>query len=420
MKDNFINGMQCVFIAEFYKEGINNALDRMIDEAGTNTLLLFTHHDYITAKNWNTKLTHTNSEDTSIEGYWFDFEMKYYKNTVIKPIKSKTPELKGKDAFKEILIAAKEKGLKVHALIVHRPAAVHNAIEYDKYEDLHMRAVNGAKVPAVLCQNQPEVKKFYTALIDNLDDKYGDLLDGYCLALTDHYALFGFSSLTDELADTLGIKKFSNPEMGLSCFCDVCVKQAYNQGINVDKIKKGLLRGIELGYIPGKIETMAYAYEAFNFLLDVPEYLEWLRFRSTIHTELHKNLYEYIKNKKNSYEVGLDIYGVKDDWKYQSRFSEIAKYCDWCKLMYYSSTYDEPLTAKDIGEGVKFAKLLTNKPVYPGIFAHNTESPEKVKEAIEYSIKNDAEGIVLSWDYAAIPFETMRVSRNILRALGKM
>ena len=418
MEDKFMNGMQCVFIAEILKEGIDNALDRMTNEGGTNALLLFTHHDYITAKNWNIKLTHTNSEDTSIEGYWFNFDPKYYKDTVIKPIESKTPGLKNRDAFMEIATAAKEKGLKVYALIVHRPAAVHHAEEYDKYEELHMRTVNGQKVPAVLCQNQPEVKKFYSALFDNLDDKYKDVLDGFCLALTDHYALFGFETLTDELADTLGIKRFSNPEMGLSCFCNVCVKQAKEQGIDVEEIKKGLLKGIELGYIPEKIERMSKADEVIRFLLDIPEYLEWLRFRSSIHTEMHKRLYKYIKDKKSSYEVGLDIYGAKDDWKYQSRFPEIAKYCDWCKLMYYSSTYGEPLTPEDIGEGVKVAKSLTDKPIYSGIFAHNTEPPENVKEGIDCSFKNGADGIVLSWDYTAIPFENMNVAKNELKELG--
>jgi hypothetical protein len=182
-------------------------------------------------------------------------------------------------------------------------------------------------------------------------------------------ALFGFASLTDELADTLGIKRFSNPEMGLSCFCDVCVKQAKEQGIDVDRIKRGLLKGIELGYIPEKVERMSRADEAIRFLFDIPEYLDWLRFRSSIHTEMHKGLYEYIKNKQSRYDVGLDIYGAKDDWKYQSRFKDIAQYSDWCKLMYYSSTYGEPLTPKDIGDGVKLAKSLTDKPIYPGIFA---------------------------------------------------
>jgi hypothetical protein len=47
--------------------------------------------------------------------------------------------------------------------------------------------------------------------------------------------------------------------------------------------------------------------------------------------------------------------------------------------------------------------------------AHNTEPPEKIKEGIDYSIKNGADGIVLSWDYAAIPFENMSVVKNELK-----
>jgi len=417
MKTKFFNGMQSVFVAELLKEGASNAIDKMISEAGTNALLLFTHHDYITAKDWNIKLTHTESKDTEIEGFWFEIDPKYYENTIIKPIKTKTPGLENRDAFGEIARVAKEKGLEVYALNMHRPAAVHHAEEYDKYEELHMRTVNGQKVPAVLCQNQPEVKKFYKAYIDNLDDKYGDLLDGFCLGLLDHYALFGFETLTDELADTLGIKRFSNPEMGLSCFCNVCVKQAKEQGIDVEKIKKGLLKGIELGYIPEKIERMSKADEAFRFLLDIPEYLEWLRFRSAVHTEAHKDLYEYIKNINSDYKIGLDIYGAKDDWKYQTKFNELAKYCDWIKPMYYSSTYEGPLTSKDIGEGVKLAKSLTDKPIYPGVLSHNFVSKEDIEEGINYSIKNGADGIVLSWDYAAVPFENMNVAKNELKEL---
>jgi len=88
--------------------------------------------------------------------------------------------------------------------------------------------------------------------------------------------------------------------------------------------------------------------------------------------------------------------------------------------MYYSSTYGEPLTPEDIGEGVKVAKSLTDKPIYSGIFAHDTESPEKVKEGIDYSIKGGADGIVLSWDYAAVPFENMNVAKKRLKELGKV
>jgi hypothetical protein len=180
MNNIFLNGIQTVFVTELIKEGIEIAIDNMISKAGTNMLLIFTHHDYITAKNWNIKLTHTKSKNTEIEGFWFDVDEKYYRDTVIKPIQSRTPGLKGKDAFREIARSAKNKGLEVYALNMHRPAAVHHAKEYDKYLDLHMKTVNGQKVPAVLCLNQPDVMEFYKAYIHNLDDKYKDIIDGFC------------------------------------------------------------------------------------------------------------------------------------------------------------------------------------------------------------------------------------------------
>lgn len=82
---------------------------------------------------------------------------------------------------------------------------------------------------------------------------------------------------------------------------------------------------------------MYTANEVFRFLLEVPEYLEWLKFRSSRIIKLHKDLYKYIKNKKNEYKVGLDIYRAEDDWKYQTRFSNLAEYCDWIKPMFYSA-----------------------------------------------------------------------------------
>jgi len=420
MKNNFFNAFQCVLLNELIDEGIDNAIDKMINEAGANALLLFTHHGLISPKKYNQQAPHSRYRDPEIEGYFFDVDQKYFKNTKIKPTKSKTKELVGRDAFGEIARVAKDKGLIVYAILVHRPVSGHDVREYDKYEDLHMRAVNGQKIPAVLCHNQPEVKKYYKAMIDNLHDKYKEVLDGFCFALLDHYALFGFATLADELADRLHIKRFSNPEMGLSCFCNVCVAQAKKEGIDVEKVKKGILKGIELGYIPDKIERMFNAHEVFRFLVDVPEYLEWLRFRSSIHTEIHKNYYEYVKEKNSSYKVGLDIYGAKDDWKYQVRFHELAKYCEWIKPMFYSSTYEESVGTKDIGEGVKICKSVTDKPIYPGILCGTTTPKEEIKERIDFAIENGADGLVLSWDYVIIPYENMNVVRDRLKELGKI
>lgn len=408
MANRFFIGMQTWYITEFLNKGIEETIDSMIKEGAINTLLLGINMDYETTKNWG-RLAHSDKEFLETGGCIYDIDLKYYEKTTIKPLKTKLPEFRERDLLSEITEKAKQKGMEVYALIIHRFQEVNN------YPDLHMRAINGEKIPSVLCHNNPEVQKFYKCMIDNIHEKYK--IDGFCLGLLDHYALFGFQTLTDELASTLGIKRFSNPALGLSCFCNVCVNQAKNIGIDVKKIKKGLLRGIEMGYIPDKIEKMSKDYEAIGFLLNVPEYLEWLRFRSSRLTEFHKVLYEYIKNKNENYKVGLDIYGAKDDWKYQTKFIDIVKYCDWIKPMFYSSTYEGSLGPKEIGEGVMLAKILSSKPIYAGINCLISEPKKKISESVLYAIKNNTDGIVLSFDYALIPDNHMNVVRDKLKEL---
>ncbi|MBI2339326.1 MAG: hypothetical protein HYU99_03015 [Deltaproteobacteria bacterium] len=380
-------------------------MEKMIGEGGVNTLLLSTHIDFQSTRDWG-KLTHANRDFFECEGFNCDVDLKYYEDTQIKPTKSKTTELASRDLFSEVARAAKKKGIQVYALILHRFPNV------ERYKEMNMRAVNGEIIPAILCHNHPEVRQFYKCLVDHLDAEYN--LDGFCYALLDHYSLFGFQTLTDELANTLGIKRFANPEMGLSCFCDVCAAEAAQQGINVEKIKRGLMRGVKSGSIPGQVEKMTTADEAIRFLLDVPQYLEWLRFRSSIMERLHRELYEYIKEKEKHYTVGLDIYGAKDDWKYQTRFHKLAAYCDWIKPMFYSCTYDEPLSPQEIGDGVRLAKTLSGKPIFPGINCLASEPEDKIKEGIKHAMMSGADGLILSWDYSLIPFSHLRIAKEQL------
>ena len=376
-----------------------------------NNLLLSTHIDFQSTKAWG-PLTHAKAEFFDCEGFNCEANLEFYESTAIKPIKTKIQLLDKRDIFAEVSAAARKSEIKVYALILHRFP------EVDRYKDMNMRAVNGEPIPVTLCHNNPSVRQFYKCLVDHLDAKYE--LDGFCYALLDHYSLFGFQSLSDELADTLGIQQFSNPEMGLSCFCDVCIQEAQSQGIDVEKIRKGLLRGVEMGYIPTGVEKMKTADEAIRFLLDIPEYLDWLKFRSKIMTRLHQCLYNRIKEKNKSYEIGLDIYGAKDDWKYQTRFHELARCCDWIKPMFYSSTYEEPLSPEEIGDGVKLAKELSGKKIYPGINCLPSESPEKIRKGIQRSLENGADGVILSWDYALNPFENLLTAKSELEQQGKL
>lgn len=409
MKKKFFVGMQSWFMTQFIDEGVKNALQNMIDQGGVNALLLGTHKDYESSKKYSRRTRSEKRRFVELDGFNFDIKLEYYKRTKIKPIKTEIEELKNRDIFKEVSSSAKNMGLKVFALIEHRFPNV------DKYKDLFMRAINGNKIPKVLCHNNPEILRFYKCMIDNLDSEYN--LDGFCLALVDHYALYGFKSLTDELADSLGIEQFPIPELGLSCFCDTCVCEAEKMGIDVEKVKKGLMKSIRIGYIPKKVEKMVYADDAMRFLQEVPEFLVWLSFRSSRMEKLHKELYKYIKSKNSNYEVGLDIYGAREDWKYQMRFDKLVKYCDWIKPMFYSSVTEVPLEPEQIGEGVKVAKELSGKPIFPGISCLIDNDKMKIRNSFNCAIKNNADGVVLSWDYALISNSNMRLIKDIMKRL---
>ena len=405
MKNSLVIGTQSFYFLQFAYEGVENAIKNMIEKGGVNTLLLATHIDFQSTEAWG-PLPNSSYKNYNCDGFNCDPYPEFYEDTVIKPVKTKIPILSKRDLFREIVEACKLFNVQTYALILHRFPNV------DRYPELNMIAVNGQKIPKTLCHNQPDVIRFYDSLIDHLDSKYE--IDGYCFALLDHYSLFGFQTLTDELADTLGISKFSNPEMGLSCFCNECIVEAEAKGVEIKKVKKGLLKGVEFGFIPHKVEKMKNADEAIRFLLSIPEYLEWLRFRSSIMTRLHMRLYKRIKSKVRNYKVGLDIYGAKDDWKYQTQFNELSKYCDWIKPMFYSCTYDEPLTPREIGEGVKLAKELSGKPIYPGINCLQTESEEKIRKGVQYALENGADGAILSWDYCLTPLKNMLAAKNEL------
>ena len=412
---NFIIGTQTWFMAEFLDDGLDRAVNNLVEKGGVNTLLIGTHLDYQSTKNWG-KLPHNPiREEHAADGFFYNFDISKYNRTRIKPVSStqfKTQEI---DVFNEVLKESRKVGIQCYALILHRFPDV------DSYPELHMRTVKGDKVPSILCHHQPEVREFYKCMIDDLIDNYE--LDGFCLALLDHYHQFGFETLTDELADSLGIKKFSNPEMGLACFCNACTKRAEMEGIDVEKIRNGLIKGIDKGLIPYKVESAITAGDSFRLIMDVPEYLEWLRFRSSLFTEFHKELKEYIKSKNEKMLLSLDIYGPDDAWKYQTDYYSLTEQCKWVKPMFYSGTYPgRPITPEIIG--VQTRKCIENSKegvlVVPGISGLSSESPKEISKSIREAVKNNASGIILSWDYSLIPYENLEIFGNTLRELGKL
>jgi len=403
-----IVGMQVHFLGELLDEGIEGAISTMI-EKGINTLMLLTNIDHITTRGWGT-LTHNPRGRQSLTTYGFTYEphLEFYAKTKIKPSRPQDEELKGANVLPEIIDVAKSHGMETYAFLLNRFSG------YENHPDCHVIDVLGRPVQGVYCLNNPDVRNLYFGMVEDLLRRFD--FDGIFLDLLNHSVQYGFRTLTDEMADSFGITSLPKPEMGLTCFCGHCVEKAEACGIDVGEIKKGLLRGVSLGYIPEKVEKLSRADEVFRFLTDIPEYLDWLRFRMRAHAELHAEIYNLAKTIDRETKVALDIYSVSDSWKYVVDWKMMADACDWIKPMFYSGTYPGTSfspervyeeTLKAIGETKHKVGIV------PGINACMAD-PEMVEKSVTQALVAGADGVIISWDYALIPLEAMDAARKVI------
>ena len=402
----FIVGMQVHFLSELLDEGIDAALETMSDVGGVNTLMLLTNVDEMSTLSWG-KLSHnpTGRRFLSVSGFTYEPHLKYYSKTKMKP---KKIDENGASAFHAAIEAAENYGMERYAFILHRFPF------FEEHRDSQMVDALGRQLPGIFCYNNPEVRNLYLGMVEDLLRSYD--LDGIFLDLLDHSIQFGFRTLTDEMANMLGLTSLPYPEMGLACFCKHCRERAEKERIDVEKVRRGLLRGVSLGYIPDKVERLARVDEVFRFLAEVPEYLEWLRFRMESNSEIHEEIHELVKSIDPSLKVALDIYSISDSWKYAADWKKLVGSCEWIKPMFYSGTYPgAPFPPERIYSETIAAIEETSHIVgiAPGVNACAL-TPEDVSKSVEQALKAGADGVVVSWDYALIPLESMSAARKAI------
>lgn len=410
-----ITGMQVHFLREFADEGVEKALDFLKNDGGINSLFIATQHDYLASSGFDKLYHNRNREEHLVDGYFFKFDPDYYESTSIKPVNCKYTNPSGEDLFGLLVGKAKDKDFRTYAMILNRwPNS-------DKYFDCHMKSINGKVIPMVFCANNPNVRNLYKSIIRDVLAHYP--VDGIFLALLDHYVQFGFEHLTDELAYSLGIKKFRTPEVGLSCFCEHCVNLARAKGIDVDAIRYGLMKGIKLGWIPHRVERLSSCDETFSFLMEIPEFLSWMKFRSENFSELHQELYQFIKKLKPDCTVALNTYGPADSWKYAANFRKLAEYCDWVKPMFYSGTYPGlPRTPDQIQKETRQSvEEAQSRPIIGGINGIGSVSSVKtITDNFNATLNGGAKGVILSWDYALIPKEHIQLFGSLVRGMSNV
>jgi hypothetical protein len=152
--------------------------------------------------------------------------------------------------------------------------------------------------------------------------------------------------------------------------------------------------------------------------MQVPEFLDWMRFRADTFTELHRELFDWTKSLNQSCFVALNTYGPADSWKYAANYQKLATNCDWIKPMFYSGTYPGlPRTPDEIGDLTRDAvQDAKGKPVVSGINGIGSKATgDSITISFEQTIKAGASGIILSWDYALIPLNHIKTFGRLWR-----
>lgn len=405
-----VAGMQFHFLQELEDEGIEKALPFLRDEGCINTVFLATQHDYLVSSGFDKLYHNREKKEHTVDGFFYNYNLDYYKSITYDPIRCSHCNPAGKDIFGSIADLSKRTGMNTYAMMLNRwPQA-------ESYPDYHMRSINGKIIPKVFCGNNPDVRFLYKGVLKDILDHYP--VDGVFLSLLDHYVQFGFEHLTDELAYSLGIRTFATPEVGLSCFCKHCCQLAHKRGIDVETIKTGLLQAVNNGLIPHKVERFRDSAEVFNFLMEVPEFLEWIRFRAETFVDLHRELYSWVKSIKPNCQVALNTYGPADSWKYAANYEKLAQQCDWIKPMFYSGTYPGlPRTPEEIGIlTVDAVQKANQRPVISGINGIGGKTNEdSIKVSFEHTMQAGASGVILSWDYALIPLNHIKTFGRLWR-----
>ena len=308
-------------------EGVETCLDRLQKDAAVNALFIYSqtyHMGYrppnvlasdhgITVKDFaRRKLPHL----------WVRHSPKAFERTIVGHQRVDSSfEYGGRDAFREVIEPARERGIKVYARILEASARRKQSIpNYDKVltVDIDGRPGRGP------CWNHPHYREWVYATIRDLVKTYP--LDGlqYGAERTGPLSYLLFRGLVP------------------TCFCEHCIARNRQHGIDAARAKKGfaellsLIRGLEGG---GDLPTDGAITSVLRVFHRYPEVLswdyQWFRADEEICGEVHR----IAKGIRPTIDSGRHVDHQRSSWDvfYRSAVSyeEMAREADFIKPILY-------------------------------------------------------------------------------------
>jgi len=315
-------------------EGIERVLDRLQDECGITSVMVYSH-TYYTADGIRRKRTASvlaqdhgvparDLNTRNLPYVWVKHHDEYFKNTILRhvPVDPKS-EYAGHDLFAEMLAPIRQRKMKLYARILE-PFNIEMADLLPNW--VKVLVIDPYGRPGRLpCFNNPDYRNFWLATSEDLFRTYE--LDGF---------QFG--------GERVG--PLSNLLMGGSmpyCFCDHCRARGREKGIDPERAREGMkaLHSFVREELIGKAASPAEGVNAMvmNHFFRYPEILAWERLWRESKEEFFGSTYSTVKAIRAGVDTGehVDHPGTTFDPFYRSVMSyrEMADYMDFIKPILY-------------------------------------------------------------------------------------
>ena len=443
-------------VATIAKMGIEAFLDDIQKRGAVNTLFLFSF-TYIARR--------TGIEVPNFHGGNFaKVHPEYYRDIQMKPENLRSPDFGDIDFIAKILPEAKKRGIRVFPWVLEDSRRPTYIVGMDQlYEiDLYGRRATGH--PEGPCYNNPYYRNLMLGTLEDYTRSYD--IDG----------LMWGAERQGPMSNALGAyhNGAKSDPGAVTCFCKFCTDKGKQQGIDVERVKKGYL-SLEQ-YVKdgrsGKRPRDGYYVGFWRIIMNYPEILTWHSFWTNSMRELQQELYKKVKSIKPEIQMGFHIwhntsfnpiFRADQDYQLYTGFADyikpvlysnsagqrISEYIDsvgqnihgdlskkellefeYRVLNYQEKPYEKLTTSgfssdyvlretKRTKEAIAGSKTLLWNGVgidEPSISGSST--PESVRKDVISSFEGGADGVLLSRYYCEMKPENLSSAGDTIRELG--
>ena len=307
-------------------EGIPQTLDLIQETAAINAVMTYSHAFHADLRKPVRYLAPDHGkpprgERSPLPAVWVRHHDQYFRNTKLR-VRPPDPALEyaNRDLFREMVVPARQRGMKVYARILESSGA-----SIENFGDAVTVDVNG-RPTRVGCWRNPDYRNLWSAIAEDLFRSYD---------------LDGFQWGAERMGPLMNVILPWN-DAPPTCFCQHCIANGRANNIDPERAREGYkaLHTWVRGLIAGAPKPPEGVFTIFlRHLIRYPEILSWEYQYRLGREAVMKGMYDTIKAIKPSAQVGWHIDHQPSSWDVVYRaelsYEEMAPYSDFIKFIAY-------------------------------------------------------------------------------------